>query len=78
MEFKREEFRKDVITKRMIEKSMSMDAASKEIGISKATLSRIESKKAVDMDTFIKVIVWLGTEPSAYFSIPRKRQDGFR
>jgi len=69
MKFKIEKLRQDVITKRVIEKSISMDVASNEIGISKATLSRIENKKLIDIPTFVKVAAWLKKEPSEYFSI---------
>jgi len=52
--------------------------ACKEIGISKATLSRLEKSKLPDVETLGKVCTWLGTEPNKYFVIIRKRQDGFK
>lgn len=67
MTYKAKELKKDLITKRLIDNSMSMDVAAKEIGISKATISRLEKGKMPDMDTFIKVCVWLENEPSKYF-----------
>lgn len=38
---------------------------AKEIGISPATLSRIEAGKQPDLDTFRRVCVWLKVDPSA-------------
>ena len=73
MEFNYHEFKKDLIIKRLIDNSMSMDEASKEIGISKATLSRIERGSMPDMVTFLKVCEWLGTVPMNYFIIVGKR-----
>lgn len=78
MEYKAQELKKDLITKRCIENDMTMDEACKQIGISKATLSRLEKSKLPDVETLGKVCAWLGTEPNKYFVIIRKRQDGFR
>ena len=78
MEYKAQELKKDLIIKRCIDNDMSMDEACKEIGISKATLSRLEKSKLPDVETLGKVCTWLGTEPNKYFVIIRKRQDGFR
>ena len=60
-------FKKDLRTKRLIHNNLSMDQASKEIGISKATLSRIENGKFPDIETFAKVCLWLGSNPNKYF-----------
>lgn len=76
MEYKATEIKKDLITKRCIDNNMSLDEASKQIGISKATLSRLEKGKMPDMETFGKCCTWLETEPNKYFLIFRKRQDG--
>lgn len=78
MEYKAQELKKDLITKRCIENDMTMDEACKEIGISKATLSRLEKSKLPDVETLGKVCGWLKTEPNKYFVIIRKRQDGFK
>jgi len=78
MEYKAKELKKDLITKRCIENDMTMDVAAKQIGISKATLSRLEKSKLPDVETLGKVCSWLDTEPNKYFIIIRKRQDGFR
>ena len=47
-------------------KDISMDVACKEIGISKATLSRIENGKTPDAITLLKVCNWLGTIANSY------------
>lgn len=78
MDYKAQELKKDLITKRCIENDMTMDEASKQIGISKATLSRLEKSKFPDVVTLGKVCAWLGTEPNKYFVIVRKREEGFR
>lgn len=79
MEFNTKEFKKDVITKRKIDNDFSMDVACKQIGISKATLSRIEKGKIPEIDTFIKVCNWLGVKnPNKYFIVTVTRQEGFR
>lgn len=39
--------------------------AAREIGISSATLSRIESGKQPDIQTFSKICTWLGVDPNS-------------
>ena len=43
--------------------------AAKDIGISPATLSRIENKKIPDLVTFGKICAWLGEDPSLYLGL---------
>ena len=65
--FDNELFKKDVKTKRIIETHISLADCSKQIGISKPTLSRIEKGDVIpDLLTFFKVIKWLGTDPRNY------------
>jgi transcriptional regulator with XRE-family HTH domain len=74
MKFDQEKFRRDIISKRVIELDLSMDEASQQIGISKATISRIENKKTIDIDTFALCCTWLGVGTQNYFiSTPIKR-----
>ena len=47
-------------------KNQSMDAACKEIGISKPTFSRIEKGNTPDALTLLKVCNWLGVNPNNY------------
>lgn len=77
MEYRINELKKDLITKRQIDNNMSMDEACKEIGISKATLSRLEKGRLPDMETFAKVVGWLGKPVNNYFTQVGRRQDGF-
>ena len=43
--------------------SRGVREVAKEIGISPATLSRVESGKQPDLDTFCKLCVWLEVDP---------------
>jgi transcriptional regulator with XRE-family HTH domain len=47
--------------------SMGIRAAAGEIGVSPATLSRIENGRLPDLDTLRKVCRWLGVDPASYF-----------
>lgn len=58
--FNKKEFQRDVLTRRRIDMNISMEVACAEIGISKATLSRIENGKTPEIDTFLKICDWLG------------------
>lgn len=69
MKYQPQELEKDLITKRCINNDMTMDEASEQIGISKATLSRLEKSKIPDVETLGKVCKWLGTEPNKYFIV---------
>ena len=61
-----ESLKKDLRLKRIIELELSMNVACKEIGISKATLSRIENGSMPDLLTFFKIVKWLGTDSKNY------------
>jgi transcriptional regulator with XRE-family HTH domain len=61
------ELKKDLITARQINNDYSMDVAAKQIGISKATLSRIEKGNMPDVLTLGKLCKWLKTDPQKYF-----------
>lgn len=43
--------------------------AAKEVGVSPATLSRIENGKIPDLETFGKVCRWLGEDPAIYLGL---------
>lgn len=45
--------------------------AAQEIGISAATLSRVENSKIPDLGTFEKICRWLGDDPATYFEPSR-------
>jgi transcriptional regulator with XRE-family HTH domain len=61
-----ESLKKDLRTKRIIQLNISMDDCAKSIGISKATLSRIENGNMPDLLNFFKVVKWLGNDGSKY------------
>lgn len=67
MELNRHNFSKSVKTKRVIEEKKDMRTASKEIGISAATLSRIERGKIPDVNTFFLCCKWLGVSMDSFF-----------
>ena len=46
--------------------------AANEVGVSSATLSRIENGKIPDLETFGKVCAWLGDDPAMYFGLPAR------
>jgi transcriptional regulator with XRE-family HTH domain len=50
--------------------SMGVRAAAAEIGISPATLSRIENGRVPDLETLRKVCAWLGVDPAGYLGAP--------
>jgi transcriptional regulator with XRE-family HTH domain len=52
--------------------SMGIRAVAGEIGISAATLSRIENGRLPDLDTLRKVCRWLGVDPAGYFGASPK------
>ena len=49
---------------------MGIRAAAKEIGISPATLSRIEAGKQPDLTSFKLICKWLNLDPSAALGVP--------
>ena len=67
MDFKIELLRKDIILKRSLSDRMGMRKCAKKIGISAATLSRIENGKLPDILTLEKILKWLNEKPNKYF-----------
>lgn len=57
--FDTQEFKKDLNTKRVFENKLSMDEVAKQIGISKATYSRLERGSTPAVETLAKCSVWL-------------------
>ena len=43
--------------------------AAIEVGISPATLSRVENKKIPDLETFGKICKWLGEDPAVFLGL---------
>lgn len=56
--------------------SMGIRAAAGEIGISPATLSRIENGRVPDLETLRKVCSWLGVDAAEYLGGSETRQTG--
>jgi transcriptional regulator with XRE-family HTH domain len=52
---------------------MGIRAAAGEIGISPATLSRIEHGRVPDLETLRKVCAWLGVDPAGYLGASSER-----
>jgi len=48
--------------------------AAKEVGVSPATLSRVENQKVPDLETFSKICKWLGQDPAVFLGLPAARQ----
>jgi len=78
MKLDTENFRSAIITRRKIIFDSTIEETAKKIGISKATLSRLENSKMPDLLTYCKVCKWLGVDYSKYIKhdVPsRVRQD---
>jgi transcriptional regulator with XRE-family HTH domain len=43
--------------------------AALEVGVSPATLSRVENRKVPDLETFGKICRWLGEDPAGYLGL---------
>lgn len=59
-------FKKAIKEKRILESEITMDVCSKRIGIASPTLSRLENGSTPDINTFVKVINWLGHNADKY------------
>jgi transcriptional regulator with XRE-family HTH domain len=49
---------------------MGVREAAREVGVSPATLSRVENGKLPDLETFGKICRWLGENPSQFLGLP--------
>ena len=78
IKFDFENFSKDLVTKRMVFNRMTLDAASKQIDISKATLSRLERKMTPDVITYAKCCQWLEVSLDAYIKNPKNKDGKFK
>jgi transcriptional regulator with XRE-family HTH domain len=54
---------------------MGLREAAKIIGVSPATLSRIENGKIPDLDTFSKLCKWLELDPGNVMGVTPKKQE---
>lgn len=64
----------EILFQRKIKK-LSLRAAAKEIGISPATLSRIENGNKPDIDSFCQICDWLERKDKTSFFIPNPKGD---
>lgn len=55
--------------------SMSLAKASKEIGIKKSTLYRVECVASPDINTYYKICQWLGQPMEKYFTNPKTKKN---
>lgn len=68
MTFNYENFRKDIILARSLKDRMGMRECAIRIGISAATLSRLERGDTPDLVTYIKVCKWLEKTIDTYIN----------
>ena len=61
-------FSKDLLQKRVVELRIDMKKAGDKIGISSATLCRMENKKIPDVYTYFLCCKWLGNDMTKYFT----------
>lgn len=59
--------REAMLSKRLVKEKKDIATAAAEIGVSKATVSRLENSMPPDMSTFGKVCGWLGMSPADFF-----------
>jgi len=55
--------------------TVGVRAAAKEVGVSSATLSRIENGHIPDLATFAKVCKWLGEDPGQFLGMQSDTSD---
>ena len=63
------EFSSALRHKRNVELRIDLRKASKQIGISSASLSRIENCKTPDLYTYYYCCIWLGVDMNSFFNI---------
>lgn len=69
--FDAEKFSKAIKTYRIIELDIDMRAAAKKLGISAATLSRMENQGMPDLITYARVCRWLGVGMDKFIIIKK-------
>lgn len=73
MIFDIEQFREDILTKRVIKDKLTLRQVSDKTKVSPATISRIERSHMPDTETFCKLCLWLGNPPGKYILIGVKK-----
>lgn len=59
------------VKKFRLSRLLTLRDATKQCGVSPATISRVENRGKVDMDTFTALCTWMNHRPSRYFSSSR-------
>ncbi len=70
IEFQKGAFAYELKFQRVMTHKKSMQQVADETGLSKATISRIELEKDIDLQTFTKICNWLKMSPASFFSNP--------
>ena len=67
-----ESIRIELLAKEIEERraGMGIRETAKLVGISPATLSRVENQKIPDLETFSKICKWLGKDPALFLGLP--------
>src|SRR5438067_731591 len=67
-----ESIRIELLAKEIEERraGMGIREAAKLVGVSPATLSRVENQKIPDLETFSKICKWLGKDPALFLGLP--------
>lgn len=68
MKFNSQKLQEELRTKRIITEGLNVNAASRMAGVSKHQYTRAERTGGMDIDVFTKLVGWLGTNPSDYFT----------
>lgn len=68
--FNVDQFSAALLTKRCVTLRVGVREAAEKIGISAATLSRLENRKLPDIETYYKCCQWLGKSMDCYFPEP--------
>lgn len=71
--FDQKKFSYNLKEKRVMQRSISMDKAASEIGISKATIHRVENGANPDLETFVKICTWLEEPISTFITSIEKK-----
>lgn len=64
--FNSELFAKKIKTKRIIELNIGLREVSKKTKVSPATICRLENDAIPEMETFLKMCNWLGSDPKEF------------
>ena len=53
--------------------TLGVRAAAAEVGVSSATLSRVENGQMPDLETFAKICRWLGVDPNEFLGLEARK-----